>query len=488
LLSLFGGAAGLALAYGLWVLNSRFGHVAGAPIEPDLAVDWRAALFAFALAVLCGIGFSLAPALQATSAEVASALKAGSALELSGYRRFGLRNLAMVAQLAGSLMLLLITGFLVVGISRANNIETKLDPKKTVLLSIDPVRDGYSPENARALFQRLPERLRVSGLVSSFAMAAEPPFPAKDPDDDGNKHFSAQESQVQKSVVTETVGSGYFAALNEPMRSGREFEERDQRQRADGSNAVVAPAILNESAAKGFFGAGNAIGKRITDGVQSYEVVGVIHDLKDVGGVVQPTAYMPLTEADFARPPAGGITLLVRTNGGPNAVTAIQSAITANDPKLTVFNVQTLNEYLERSRFGMRSAMRTYGGMGVFGLVLSAIGLAGVTAYAVAQRRREIGIRMALGARKTQVLRLVLREGTALVAVGTALGFAGAVILAKALSAVTSTFADALKVGTNDPLLLVGAPLLLAAVATLACCVPARRATKIEPLRALRQD
>jgi ABC-type antimicrobial peptide transport system permease subunit len=129
----------------------------------------------------------------------------------------------------------------------------------------------------------------------------------------------------------------------------------------------------------------------------------------------------------------------------------------------------------------------TYGGIGLFGLVLAAIGLAGVTAYAVAQRRREIGIRMALGARKAQVLRLVLREGAALVGAGTILGFLGAVALAKMLSALTNAFVDALKVGTNDPRLLLGAPLLLAALALLACYVPARRAAKIDPLKALRE-
>lgn len=487
LLSLLGGISGFAFAYGLSVSNSQFGQPAGAPLEPDLALDWRAAIFAFALAVVCGIGFSLAPALQATNVDVAPALKEGSALQLSGYRRFGLRNLAMVAQLTGSLMLLLITGFLVIGISRANSIETKFDPKTMVLESVDPVRDGYAPEKVQALFEKLPERLRASGMVSSFALAAEPPFSSKDPDDE-NIQLTAQDSRVQKRVVTETVGAGYFAALNEPMLAGREFEEFDQRSKTDGSNAVALPVVLNESAARGFFGNGNAIGKRIRDDKQSYEVVGVVHDLKDVGGEIQSIVYLPLTRRDFARPPAGGITILVRSNAGANALSGIQGVVTSNGPNLTIFSVQTLSEYLERSRYAMRSALRTYGGIGVFGLVLSAIGLAGVTAYAVAQRRREIGIRMALGARKTQVLRLVLREATALITVGTILGFLGAVAMAKALSAVTSTFADSLKVGTNDPLLLVGAPLLLAAVAALACYLPARRATKVDPLKALRQE
>jgi ABC-type antimicrobial peptide transport system permease subunit len=130
----------------------------------------------------------------------------------------------------------------------------------------------------------------------------------------------------------------------------------------------------------------------------------------------------------------------------------------------------------------------TYGGIGIFGLVLAAIGLAGVTAYSVAQRRKEIGIRMALGARKWQVLLLMLREGSALVGAGTVLGFVGAFVLAKSLSTLSNIFVDALQVGMDDPRLLVGAPLLLAGLALLACYVPARRAAKIDPLKALRQE
>ena len=133
---------------------------------------------------MCGIGFSLAPALQATKADVAPALKEGSAIQLPGYRRFGLRNLLMVAQVAGSLMLLLITGFLVMGISKMSNVQTKFDPHTMYLLSIDPVRDGYSPEKAQALFEKLPERLKTAGAVRSVALAAQAPFSIEDDDDD----------------------------------------------------------------------------------------------------------------------------------------------------------------------------------------------------------------------------------------------------------------------------------------------------------------
>jgi macrolide transport system ATP-binding/permease protein len=488
LLSLLGGMAGFVLAYGLGVLNSHFTPPTAVPIESDFHLDWHAGVFAFGLAVVCGIGFSLAPALLATKAEVTPALKEGSALQLPGYRRFGLRNLLMVAQVAASLMLLLITGFLVIGFSKASSILTKFDPHTMYLLSVDPVREGYTPEKAQALFEKLPERLKTIGSVGSVTLAAQAPFSIED-DEDGAIQVTAEDprgaSRVQIPAIEETVGAGYFAALSETMLAGREFSELDQRIQADGSETL--PAVLNESAARGFFGNGNAIGERVRDDKQPYEIVGVVHDLRNGLGISQSIVYLPLTQRNFARPPADGMTIMVRSDAGMDALSGIRREIAYINPKLTIFNVQTLSEFLDRSRAATRFSIQTYAGIGVFGLVLAAIGLAGVTAYAVAQRRKEIAIRTAVGASRAQVLRLVLREGTALVSVGTILGFLGAMTIAKILSALTNIFAEAVSVGTDDPRLLIGAPLLLAAVALLACYVPARTATKVDPLTALRQ-
>jgi macrolide transport system ATP-binding/permease protein len=498
LLSMLGCVAGLALAFGLSVLNSRFVPPMGVPMDENFSLDWRAAALAFSLALICGIGFSLAPALQATRAEVIPALKEGSTLRLPGYHRFGLRNLLMVAQVAGSLMLLLITGFLVIGISKASSIQTKFDPNTMYLLSIDPVRDGYAPEKAQSLFEKLPERLKTAGPVRSIALAAQAPFTIKDDDDavQLTVEDSGESSPVQKSVIKETVGAGYFATLSEPMLAGREFDERDQQSQAgsqrDSSTTspllVAMPVVMNEAAERRLFGNENAVGKRLRDGKQSYEVVGVVRDLKNGMGITQSVLYLPLTSRDFARPPAEGIIILVRSDAGTDALSATRSAIASIDPNLTIFNVQTLSEYLDRSRSSMRFAAQTYGGIGVFGLILAAIGLAGVTAYAVAQRRKEIAIRTALGASKGQVLRLVLREGATLVTVGSVLGFLGAIGIAKVLSALTNLFVEALSVGTNDARLLIGAPVLLATVAMLACYIPARRSARIDPLKALREE
>jgi len=488
LLSLLGGVAGFVLAQGLSVLSAQFIPRLGVPADSDFSLDWRAAVFAFGVAIVCGIGFSLAPALQAAKADVSPALKEGSRLRLPGYRRLGLRNLLMVAQVAGSLMLLLITGFLVIGINKASRMETRFDPHAMYLLSIDPVHDGYAPEKAQALFERLLERLKAAGPVRSIALAAQPPFTLDDDTTPLTAEGPGNSPGVVQSVVEETVGAGYFATFNEPMLVDREFEERDQGSPADGSKTSSLPVVLNETAERRLFGNESAIGKRVRDDKRSYDVVGVVRDLKNGIGMSQSVIYLPLTPHDFARPPAGDITILVRSDAGTEALSRIRSEIASLDPNLTIFNVHTLSDYLDRRRSSTRFAVQTYGGIGVFALVLAAIGLAGVTAYAVVQRRKEIGIRTALGASRAQVLRLVLREGIALVSVGAILGFLGAIALAKILSALTSIFVEALRVGTNDPRLLAGAPLLLAAVAMLACYVPARRSAQIDPLKALREE
>jgi len=488
LLSLLGSLVGFAVAYALGVLNAHFTTPVTVPVQSNFTLDWRSAVFAFGLAIVCGVGFSLTPALRATKADLTPALKEGSALRLPGYRRFGLRNLLMVAQVAASLVLLLMTGFLVLGISKSSSIQTRVDPRRMILFSLDPVRDGYTPEQASALFEKLPGRLESATPVRGIALAAQAPFSSENVTTELTSEDPSDFSRVVQSVAQETVGAGYFAALREPMLAGREFDKHDQRVPADTSGTASWPALLNETLQHRLFPNQGPLGKRVRDNKRSYEVVGVVHDLKSVDGTSQSVLYLPLTSHDFARPPTGGITVLAHSDAGPDALNRIQNEIAFIDPNLNVFNAQTLSAYLDRSRSALRFSVETYGGIGLFGLVLAAIGLAGVTAYAIAQRRKEIAIRTALGATSAQVLRLVLREGTALVGVGTVLGFLGAMGLARVLSALASLFVDALRFGTDDPRFLLGAPLLLAAVALLACYLPARRSAHIDPLEALREE
>jgi ABC-type antimicrobial peptide transport system permease subunit len=197
---------------------------------------------------------------------------------------------------------------------------------------------------------------------------------------------------------------------------------------------------------------------------------------------------MPMTRTGLVHSAADGIIVMVRSDRGADAMEGVRKELAAIDPNVAVFRVHTLAGQIDDTLANLRMGQFIYGGIGAFGMVLAAIGLAGVTAYSVARRRKEIGIRMALGARQGQVLRLVLREGGSLVIAGSVLGFLGALALSRVISALSSLFGPAFRAGMSDPRLLVGAPLLLAALAMLACYIPARRSAAIDPLKALREE
>jgi predicted permease len=488
LLALGGGAAGFAFAYWLMSAATKMyrNFPSPMPIDLDVRPDWNVLIFTFALAVIAGVGFGLAPALAATKPDVAPALKEGSSTQLRGYRRFGLRNLLMVYQVAGSLMILIITGFIVLGFSAITKTSAVFDTSNLYLMSVDPVRDGYSPDKTAALFEKLRTRLRSAPAIESAAFAEGPPanvFAL------GTTTFTipaagSEPAKVVNSVAKEIVGANYFATLRVKVAEGREFSARDE----EGVQGVAEPALLSEIAAHAMFGTSDPIGRRITWENQTYEVAGVVPDLKGRAFNVDPppTVFVALSKRAYARPPGAGMTLIVRASAGADAMNEIRHEIAMIDPNLSLFNVRTMAEFLDQSNLVIRSTSLVYGSIGIFGLILASVGLAGVTAYSVAQRRKEIGIRMALGARRGQMLRLVMKEGAALVTVGSVLGFLGAWAVGRGLAALSPELADTL--GAKQPLLMIGAPLLLGGLAMLACYFPARKSTSVDPLVALRQE
>jgi len=490
LLALAGGAAGFAFAYWLLTLATAMSgkFPTPVPVEIDVRPDGSVLLFTFALAVIAGVGFGLAPALAATRLDVAPALKEGSSAPLRGYRRFGLRNLLMVYQVAGSLMVLIVTGFIVLAFSADMKANAKFDSSNLYLMAVDPVRDGYSPAQTAALFEKLRDRLQGAPAVESAAFSDGPPgnLFGYGADVTFTVPAAGSEPAKVKGAQKEIVGANYFATLHVKLAAGREFSARDEE---GASSAAPQPAILSVVAAEQMFGSANPIGRRIVWENQNFDVVGVAPDLIGSAFDVKPdpTVFVPLSKRAYARPPAGGMTLIVRAGAGSDALNQIRHEIAVIDPNLTVFNVRTMAEFLEQSNGPIRFTSFLYGGFGVFGLILASVGLAGVTAYSVAQRRKEIGIRMALGARQGQMLRLVMREGAALVTVGSALGFLGAWAFGKAVAALSPELAEALR-AKQPMLLMIGAPLFLGALAMLACYFPARKSTAIDPLTALRQE
>jgi ABC-type lipoprotein release transport system permease subunit len=219
----------------------------------------------------------------------------------------------------------------------------------------------------------------------------------------------------------------------------------------------------------------------------TFEVVGVAGDVSEdmVASKKHPAIYFPLRWADYAQPSLRGMTLLVRAAPGVNAIHHVEREVSALDPNITPFNSRSMIEHIDQYMSALKGASWTYGLLGLFGLALASVGIAGVTAYSVAKRVHEIGIRMALGAQKWSVLGLVMKEGAALVGIGALVGLVLAWMGIRALSAAFFTVASA---KPSDPRLLFGAPLLLIALALLACYLPARRSMRIDPVVALRQE
>jgi putative ABC transport system permease protein len=220
---------------------------------------------------------------------------------------------------------------------------------------------------------------------------------------------------------------------------------------------------------------------------QVFEVVGVAKDIAEdfVASKKHPAIYFPLQRADYAQPSLRGVTLMVRSIPGVDVIGAVQHEISATDASLTPFNARSMTEQIAQYMASLRSAAWTWNLLGAFGLILASVGVAGVTAYTVTQRRHEIGIRMALGAQRSDVLRLVMQEGAALITAGTLIGMAFTWAGVRLMS---GFFFSVASVTTFDPALIVGAPLLLAGLALVACYAPARRSTRIDPAIALRQE
>jgi len=492
LLSLAGGVAGIVAAYWVAHMMTALPLPSSGPLSADFRPDFRILALTLAVSLVTGIVCGLAPALASVRADIGLALKEGGQAASRGFRRFSLRNFFVVAQVAASLMLLLVTGFIVTGYGNFSRIDPGFDTANLDSFSLDPVRDGYSARDAEALFANLPEQLsRVPG-VRAAALAEAVPFGSLLAHGTPARLSTATGDGAGRPVWCqgdlEQIGANYFSTLGVPMVSGREFDIRDQPSNAPAGAAT--PVLINQSAVRALFGAQNPIGRRIQNGAASYTVIGVTHDARSgwLPAIPVPTVFLPLTAGGLARSRTPQATVMVRVAGATTPLAAVRDAMASLHPDLTIFNVQTMSENLDRINAFAEWSTAIYFVLGLFSLLLASIGLGGVTAYAVAQRRKEIGIRMALGARGRQVQGLVMREGTALVVVGTVCGFAGALALRRAFSAFSEALSKGFAQTPVDRSLLAGAPLLLAALALLACYLPSRRATRIDPISALREE
>lgn len=473
LLAACGGVLGLGLAY--WVVNAMmaFKPPMDIPLSTQLHIDYRVLLFTAAVSLLTGVVFGLLPALQATNPDLVPALK--DETSIGGYRRSWLRNGLVVFQVSLSLLLLICAGLVLRGLQRAQFLSPGFVAQHAIEMSFDLNLQGYDGARSKQFKRNLLERVRTVPGVSYAGLSNFVPLSLNINNNNVFVEGAPQERGANiPSTMTSAASPGFVPALGVDLLEGRDFtdEDGDTRPRA---------AVVNEAFARRFWPGQSALGKRFSfQGVTGpwIEVIGVMRDGKyfSLGEDPSPFIYVNLRPTDGSY-----LTLMVRTSSEPQAVIgALRSEFHELDSNLPVYSVRTMTEHMALPLFPARVAATLLGSFGVLALILAAIGIFGVMSYAVSQRTREIGIRMALGADAARILRLVIGQGLKLILFGLAIGllaaFAGTRLMSSLLYGVSAT--DTVTFGVIA--------LLLTGVALLACYLPARRATRVDPMIALR--
>jgi predicted permease len=480
MLALVAAAFGCVMAYFALGSGDRLKPMMPGFIDIQFRMDWTSFAVAAAVAAVAGVLFGLVPALRLARTDIASGLAYARQRRIAGYRWFSVRNVLVLQQVAGSLTMLLLTGFIILGFQRSTSPDPGFDVRGLYTASFDPGRDGYSARQAADVLERLEANLAHAAGIRGVSRSQGTTMGVFG-DLAQTKTQFVRDPQVLRATKIERVGQGYFDVMRIPVLIGRTFTTFESRHGA-------RVAIVNETLARDFGPAAAAIGQTVDIGEVRYPIVGVVGDVRGTSMIrmERGVAYVPLEDAAARVAPA--MRMIVRAEPGIDAPRTIRDQAAALDPNLTVFDVRAVANDMRQLFSMVRIVTFVYGGIGVFGLALAGIGLGGVTAYAVMRRRKEIGIRMALGARAAAVLRLVLREGAVLVAAGTLLGLAAAMAVGRAIAAYVELVSEALKTSLSDPILLVGAPAVLAAFAMLACWFPARRAVRIDPAATLREE
>lgn len=478
------------VAGGLGLLLASWGTHALVALSPDslpraseIGFDWRILTFTSAIALATGIVFGVVPAIWATRAELVGALKEGSRGATAGGGR--LRKALVVAEVALSLMLLVGAGLMFRSFSQLRQVNPGFNPDHALTLRVSlPVPDGQISEADQDRFVSFFDRTltRLSALPGVTAAGAANMIPL---DGNGTDRLIEIEGYVPRDQAdmpdadNRQTTPGWFAAMGIPLVRGRLIEPADNKQ----APRVV---VVNETFARRFFPNSEAVGRRIRLGKLTTEfpwatVVGVVGDVRGsaLDAPPNPTMYWPVAQT-HATP---ALAIVIRTDGDPGALaSAVRSAIAEIDAAQPIYDLQTLDQLVAKSLGQRRFTLALMLLFGVIALLLSAVGIYGVMAFAVTQRTQEIGVRMALGARATDVLKLIVGSGMSLAAIGVAIGLVGAFaitrLMASLLFGVSPT--DVATFG------LVSVGLLL--VAFLACYLPARRATKVDPLIALRYE
>ena len=478
-LSAFGGILGVALAY--WLLDALVASDLPLPIPvgDEVTIDGRVLFFTAALTVATGILFGLAPAIQASKPDVVPVLKNESVPAGTGRRGFAglfsIRQALVIAQVALSMLALVAAGLFLRSLRVAQSMDAGFETRGVLVMNVNLGREGYTPERGQLFYEQAAERLKGLPGVRAATVAQNAPLAGgllRSVFPEGLDTTTRDRILVQVN----SIGADYFATLGIPLARGRDFTHAD----ADGAPGVV---VINETMANQFWPGEDAIGKRFKFfGNQEFTtVIGIAKNSK-YNGVAEdpiPFIYQPIRQ-NYA-PTA---VLHVRAEGNAAGLaSAVRREVREIDPTLSVFNVRTLEEQVSQSLAPLRINVIMLGAFGILALLLASIGLYGVASYAVTQRTREIGVRMALGARRSSVLGLVLGRGIIVVAIGVAIGLIAAAALAPRVPANLLP-----NVNARDPMTFATTAILLVAVALIANYIPARRATRIDPLIALKGE
>jgi predicted permease len=475
LLGLGGGALGVLLS--LWSTRalSTLHLPAPVPLNLTISVDWRVLLYSFALSVVCGLLFGVAPAWAASRPLLANALKGEDALARPG-RRISLRSLLVVAQIAMSVVLLCITGLFLRSLESASGIDIGFRSQNLLIMSVDPRLHSYTPERTAAFLNQLRERAASLPGVASAAITDYAPL-SMGGRSDGFSVLGGPDTPDAPSTDLYMASPGFLETLGIPRIAGSDFSNETATEPKVG--------IVNQAFVDSVLKGRNPIGVEVSGGGVNYRIIGVTGNIKSrsLGEETRPVLYRSMVQNVGSDPSFLGYTLVVHTQSDQAGVAeAVRRQIHELDPSMAVFNEQTMEEHVHNAFFLPRLAATLFGTFGFIGLVLASVGLYGVMSYAVSRRTREIGIRMALGAQPGTVERLVLRQGMVLTFIALVLGWPAAWMLSK----LASSFLYGIQ--PHDTLTFAIVPPLLAMIALAACWIPARRAASVDPMQALRTE
>jgi putative ABC transport system permease protein len=480
LLSLGGGVLGLLLAW--WGMEALIRFVPeNLPRLSEIALDRWALGFTFTISLLTGVIFGIAPALQASKIDLTEAMKDGARGSGQSSGRARLRAALIVAEVAIALMLLVGAGLLVQTFIKLQRVDLGFDAHNVLTATVELPEAQYAkPEQKITFYQRLQERVRaLPGVTEASAIL---PLPISGNDANGGFQIEGRAAPKGEEPTAQMrwINLDYYRTMKIPLLAGRDFTAQDGLK----STPVV---IINQTLAKTYFPNEEPIGKRLelpfgATGTTKFQIVGIVQDVRhqtELGRGYSAELYMPYAQLPFL----GQMSLVVRTQGAPGALAkAIQNEVTALDREIVLSDVKTMEQYLGNAVSQPRFSALLFGLFAVIALLLAAIGLYSVMAYAVTQRTHEVGIRLALGAQTGGVLRMMIAQGMKLTLIGVAAGLAGSFALTRLMQSLL------FGVSPTDPITFVLIATLLLAVALAACWIPARRATKVDPMIALRYE